>query len=68
MGSGKLGDPALAGAAIGIVGAGGSFTGVTLGASRPACFSASGEWFTGGTPNAPPGTMADAVDKAIGGS
>ena len=79
VGVGKLGDPALAGTATGVVGAAGSFAGVALGTSAPAFCIASGALSAGtssspaegspdGSADAPPGSRADAVDKALGGS
>ena len=68
VGLGKLGDPVFAGEATGVVGAGGSFTGV---ASELACCNAIWGFTTAGSEgssDAPAGTMAVAVDKAIGGS
>ena len=74
VGFGKLGDPTLAGAAIAVVGAGGSLAGVTLGASTSGCFSESGAFLADveagspGSPGSPPATRACAVCNAFGGS
>ena len=68
VGLGKLGDPVSAGAAVGVVGAGGSVAGVVVGTSDSACCSESGDSAVEESPEPPPGTMPAPVCKAFGGS